>query len=132
MEIMDQTSLGYSFTAVCSPRQNISFEKRGPIMIPDRIQRTFSFEYDPDAGKAGRITVTLGEDKFTADLTPEQRKMGATFDRFGLLNPRKGGKYVDVYVDDLIYSSRKTKDKQKWHEQEIIKVPYPKWGRKYK
>jgi len=131
LEIMDQTSLGYSFTAVCSPKQNISFEKRGPTFIPDRIPRTFSFEYDPSAGKAGRITVTLGDESFSADLTPEQRKTEATFDRFGLLNPRKGGKYVDVYVDDLNYSSRKTKDEQKWHKQEIIKVPYPKWGRKY-
>jgi len=131
LEIMDQTSLGYSFTAVSSPRQDISFEKRGPVFIPDQIPRSFSFEYDPNAGKAGRITVTLGNDKFTADLTHEQRKVGATFNRFGLLNPRKGGKYVDVYIDDLLYSSRKTKNEQVWHKQKIVKVPYPKWGRKY-
>lgn len=131
LEVMDQTRYGYNFTAVCSPRQDKSFEKRGPIYIPDRIRRDFSFEYNPDEGEAGRIKVTLGDDTFTADLTNEQREIGSTFDRFGLLNPRKGGKYVDVYVDDLKYSSRKPKDKVEWHKQKIINVPYPPWGRLY-
>ena len=57
--------------------------------------------------------------------------MGAAFDRFGLLNPRKGGKQVDLYFDDLKYSSRKAKDKVEWHKQKIIKVSYPPLGRKY-
>jgi len=131
LEVMDKTKVGYNFTAVVSPRQDISTENRGPIFIPDRIQRPFSFEYNPDAGEAGRITVTLGEETFTTDLSLEQRKAGSTFDRFGLLNPRKGGKYVDVYFDDLTYSSRKPKSEVKWHRQKVIKVPYPEWGRKY-
>jgi len=96
IEVMDQTRIGYYFTAVCSPRQDISIEKHGPIIIPDRIKRSFSFQYDPDAGEAGRITVTLDTTTFSADLNEEQRKIGSTFDRFGILNPRKGGKYVDV------------------------------------
>lgn len=132
IEIMDQTRIGYSFTAVCSPRQNISFEKRGPIYIPDRIKRHFSFQYDPDAGEAGCITITLGSDTLTADLTKEQRRVGSTFDHFGLLNPRKGGKYVDVYFDDLKYVvCRPSNFKPKFHKQKIIVVPYPKFGRKY-
>jgi len=131
LEVMDKTREGYNFTAVCSPQQDISFEKRGPIYIPDRISREFSFDYNPDEGEAGRITVTLGEESFTADLTKEQREIGSTFDRFGLLNPRKGGKYVDIYIDDLSYSSRKTKEESEWHKQKIIKEPYPAWGRKY-
>jgi hypothetical protein len=130
---MDQTALGYSFTAVCSPRQEISFEKRGPIFIPDRIKRPFSFSYDPDTGQAGRITVTLDTTRFTADLTNEQRESGASFDRFGILNPRKGGKYVDVYIDDISYSVHRSKDfKPLKHEQKIIEVPYPPEGREYK
>ncbi|OGU54708.1 MAG: hypothetical protein A2V66_01110 [Ignavibacteria bacterium RBG_13_36_8] len=131
LEVMDQTRYGYNITAVCSPTQNISIEERGPIYIPDRIQREFVFDYDPDAGVAGRITVTFGEEVFSADLTPEQRKVGATFNRFGLLNPRKGGKYVDVYFDDLSYSSRKSDSERERFKQSIIEVPYPKWGRKY-
>jgi|GEM_PF-1631952 len=133
IEVMDQTRIGYSFTAVCSPRQNIAFEERGPTYIPDRIKKPFSFEYDPNAGKAGRITISLGNDTFTADLTEEQRKIGADFDRFGLLNPRKGGKYVDVYVDDLMYVARRPSDfTPKFHKQAIVVVPYPKDGRLYK
>ena len=133
IEVMDQTRVGYSFTAVCSPRQDKSFEVRGPTYIPDRIKRPFTFDYDPEAGKAGRITVTLREEKFTADLTKEQRKIGAVFDRFGLLNPRKGGKYVDVYVDDMSYVVRRPDEfKPVHHEQEITVVPYPPDGRLYR
>lgn len=133
IELMDQTKIGYSFTAVCSPRQDVSFEKRGATFIPDRIKRPFSFFYDPNAASAGRITVTLGEHQFTADLTSEQRKIGATFDRFGLLNPRKGGKYVDVYLNDLTYVARLPSNiKPKFHKQEIVVVPYPRDGRLYK
>jgi hypothetical protein len=131
IEIMDQTSLGYTFTAVCSPEQKISFEKRGPIIIPDQIRRHFTFDYNPDIGKAGRITVTLDNKSFTADLSSEQRKKGSVFDHFGLLNPRKGGKYVEVYFDDISYSVRRDDSKVKYHEQKTIKVPYPEWGRKY-
>jgi hypothetical protein len=128
---MDQTALGYSFTAVCSPKQNISTEERGPIFIPDRISRQFTFDYNPNAGKFGRICVSLGNDTFSYDLTEEQRKTGSTFNRFGLLNPRKGGKYVDVYIDDLIYSSRIPKGKTDKQKQEVVREPYPRGGRKY-
>jgi hypothetical protein len=132
LEIMDQTRIGYSFTAVCSPRQDIAFEERGPIIIPDRIKRRFTFRYDPAAGQAGRITVTLDKAAFTADLTLEQRKAGAVFDCFGLLNPRKGGKYVDAYFDDFTYDVRRPQGSQPvFHQQKITVVPYPKGGRTY-
>jgi hypothetical protein len=132
IEVMDQTRLGYSFTAVCSPRQNIAVENRGPVFIPDRIKRPFSFRYDPAAGKAGRITVQLGKESFTTDLTPEQRKTGSAFDHFGLLNPRKGGKYVDVYFDDISYVARYPENyKPGKFEQKVTRVPYPELGRTY-
>lgn len=133
LEVMDQTRYGYNITAVCSPRQDIAIEERGPIYIPDRIKRPFSFTYNPKQGEAGRITVTFGDSLFTADLTKEQREIGATMDHFGLLNPRKGGKYVDVYLDDLSYDVKHSKDfKAVKHQQKIIKVPYPPEGRLYK
>ncbi len=132
LEVMDQTKIGYSFTAVCSPRQDIATEERGPVFIPDRIKRPFSFQYNPDAGVAGRMTVSLGADTFMVDLTKEQRQTGATFDRFGLLNPRKGGKYVDIYLDDLSYSARlPLNHKPVMHVQRVTTVPYPKSGRTY-
>jgi hypothetical protein len=133
VEVMDQTRFGYSFTAVCSPRQDISFENRGPIYIPDRIKRPFAFTYEPDNGKAGRITIILGTDTLQADLTPQQREIGAVFDRFGLLNPRKGGKYVDVYIDDLTYTAKYPPGTEpEKFQQQVVTVPYPDLGRKYK
>jgi hypothetical protein len=133
LEVMDQTQAGYYFTAVCSPRQDISIEKHGPIYIPDRIKRSFSFKYDPDGGIAGRITVSLDTVTFITDLTEEQRSKGSAFDRFGILNPRKGGKYVDVYVDDLTYTVKRPKGfKPVRHKQAITEVPYPPDGREYK
>lgn len=132
IEVMDQTRVGYNFTAVCSPQQDIAFEERGPVYIPDRIKRSFSFKYDPNAGEAGQITVTLGRDTFSVNLTAEQRKKGARFDRFGLLNPRKGGKYVDVYVDDLTYVAGYPQNyKPIKFKQKVVRVPYPDLGRKY-
>ncbi len=133
IEIMDQTQLGYSFTAVCSPRQDKSFEERGPIIIPDRIRRTFRFFYNPQGGEHGLITITLDGESFSADLSAEQRRIGANFDRFGLLNPRKGGKYVDLYFDDLTYDARYPEGhKPVFHKQETVYVPYPPDGRLYK
>lgn len=132
VEVMDQTRIGYNFTAVCSPRQAKSFEKRGPVYIPDRIKRPFSFRYEPDSGEAGQISITLGEDTLTADLTAEQRNIGAMFDRFGLLNPRKGGKYVDVYIDDLTYVAKRSASfEPQHHKQKVTTVPFPPYGRKY-
>jgi len=133
LQIMDQTRVGYYFTAVCSPRQDIATENHGPTYIPDRIKRPFSFEYNPNGGDAGQITVTLDTTTFITDITPEQRKMGSAFDRFGILNPRKGGKFVDIYVDDLSYTVKRPAGyKPVRQKQEIVEVPYPPDGRLYK
>jgi hypothetical protein len=133
IQVMDQTRVGYYFTAVCSPRQDIATENHGPIYIPDRIKRRFSFKYNPDEGESGRITVTLDTVSFVTDLTAEQREMGSIFDRFGILNPRKGGKYVDVYIDDITYVVKRPKDfVPVHHKQKIVEVPYPPDGRLYK
>jgi len=132
LEVMDKTKHGYNLAAVCSPRQDISFEHRGPVMIPDRVQKPFTFEYDPNAGIAGRITVTLAGDTFAKDLSKEQRNVGSEFDHFGLHNPRKGGKYVDVYIDDMKYSSRKIKEQVEQKKQGTVFVPYPPNGRLHK
>ncbi len=122
----------YRITAWCIPaRQELSRKVEGPVFLPERDQRTFDFVYDPRAnGGVGRITVTLsGEPPFTADLTPEQRKAGATFDRFGLMSS-KGAKYLTVYLDDLTYTAQPSKDGERVrYKQEVITVPYPSTGR---
>jgi len=77
--------------------------------------------------------VTLdGEPPFTLDLEPAQRKAGATFDRFGLMSFRRGGKYSTLFFDELTYTTRRTADAPPVrYEQKITKVPYPKGGRQF-
>ncbi len=41
------------------------------------------------------------------DLTADERAAESTFDRFGLMNVRRGGKDVTVYFDDLLYTARR-------------------------
>jgi hypothetical protein len=80
----------------------------------------------------GRCTLTLDGRSFTLDLTPEQRKAGATFDRFGLRNVRGGGKSVEIYFDDLTYTARRGKgDRPARHKQGVTELEYPAGGRKY-
>lgn len=125
--------IGWYFTPVCcAANEKLFRERTGHIFLPTRRHRTFDFAYDPKANNGiGRITVTLdGESPFTLDLTPEQRKAGATFDHFGLMSFRRGGKFSTLYFDDLTYTNSKDAP-QTHHEQKITTVPYPENGRKY-
>jgi hypothetical protein len=134
IEITDNTVVGYYFTAVCAPTQKLHRNSDGPVIRPLRQRQPFSFDYDPKANNGvGRITVTLDGKAHTMDLTPEQRKAGATMDRFGIMNARRGGKYVDVYVDDLTYTARPPPPDAgpARHEQPVVEYPYPPKGRKY-
>jgi hypothetical protein len=66
------------------------------------------------------------------DLKPEQRKAGATFDRFGLMSFRRGGKFSTLFFDDLTYTARRPAGYQPtFHKQQITRVQYPSGGRKY-
>jgi hypothetical protein len=127
------TRIGYYFTALCSPKREVASEKNGPVFLPTAATHPFTFSYDPQAnGGVGRITVTLDQETFALDLTPEQRAAGAVFDRFGLANVRAGGKYVTLYLDDLTYTARRPAGyRPVRHEQQVTTVPYPRGGRKY-
>ena len=101
---------------------------------PLRQRQNFSFNYDPEANNGiGRITVRLDDHEHTMDLTPAQRAAGATMDRFGIMNIRRGGKYVDIYFDDLTYTARPPSDanEKSRHEQSVVQYPYPPKGRKH-
>lgn len=128
-------NVGCYFNPTCTAADpKLSRDKAGHVFLPTRAPRTFDFDYDPAAnGGVGRVTVTLdGEPPFTLDLTPEQRKAGATFDRFGLMSFRRGGKYSTLYFDDLTYTARRPDDhRPARHEQKVVRVPYPAGGRKY-
>jgi hypothetical protein len=125
--------IGWYFTPVCTPLDPKLFRDRtGHIFLPTRNPRTFEFAYDPRANNGiGRITVTLdNEQPFALDLTPEQRKAGASFDHFGLMSFRRGGKFSTLYFDDLAYTTSANVPQTR-HEQNIVTVPYPRGGRQY-
>jgi hypothetical protein len=133
LAIEGPTRIGYNFSAQLTPTRALSSHSDGPIFVPDGVKHSFSFQYDPHANRnVGRITIKLDNDVRTLDLTPKQRTAGATFDRFGLLNIRRGGKYVTVYLDDLTYTARHPRDyRSKSYEQSVVHVPYPPNGRRY-
>ncbi len=128
--IADSSAVGYYFRPqVSSRRQEVARSSLG-VFVPDRRRRRFSFEYDPTAGN-GRVVVTLDDRREVFDLTPEQRRSGATFNRFGLANVRAGGHSVEFYLDDLTYTARGPRPKP--IPQTTIEVPYPheQGGRRY-
>jgi hypothetical protein len=127
------TRIGYYCSAQLSVTQPLTTNGAGPILVPDAKKRPFTFEYDPLAHEGvGRVTFTIDGQSFQMDLTKEQRAANCTFDRFGLMNTRRGGKYVEVYFDDMIYSSRSpATTRPTTRESKITRVAYPAGGRKY-
>lgn len=124
--------VGWYFTpTVAAADRHLFRDKTGVVFLPTRAHRTFNVDYDPTANDGvGCITVALdGEKPFSLPLTREQRKSGAAFDHFGLMTFRRGGKFSTLYFDDLIYTTRNPNSPQ--HEQTVVKVPYPKGGRKF-
>lgn len=97
-----------------------------PVFQPDRRRRAFAFKYDPKANDGvGRITLDLDGKEYAMNLTPQQRKAGANFDRFGMKNLRGGGKLVIIYFDDLSYTARRLPNYQPiHHDQQFVKVKF--------
>jgi hypothetical protein len=78
----------------------------GPILHPGGEVHRWSIAYDPRADGRGRITSVIDGNTQALDLKPGAREAGARFDRFGLLNIQEGGHYVELYLDDIRYTSR--------------------------
>lgn len=126
------TRIGYYFSSLVSTMHKNASHSTGPVYLPKAEPATFCCKYDPSSGEAGRITILLGNDQFSHDLKQEQRKDGAVFSHFGLVTVRSGGKYVEVYLDDLHYTARRPENFQPvFHEETIKYIPYPKGGREY-
>lgn len=78
---------------------------RAPRIYPDRRPRDWFLEYDPDAaGGSGCITVGLDGETCRLELEPGHKRIGASFDRFGICTPWIDGNSVTVYFDDLVYT----------------------------
>lgn len=75
------------------------------MLRPDGSRRTWTLYYDADANDgAGEIVVTLDDETVKFSLAPEARKGNATFDRFGVVSWHRGGYFVEMYFDDLVYT----------------------------
>jgi hypothetical protein len=133
--VSDSSSVGYYFSGQCVAKDFSVARATGPVFTPTGKQRQFTFQYDPKANNGvGRVTYTLDGESATFDLTPAMRKSGATLNRFGMANVRRGGNSVTVYLDDLTYTARRDPNaKRVFHKQEVVKVRYPKeaGGRQY-
>lgn len=82
----------------------------GPVIHPNGKVHRWSMRYDPKgAGGNGRIDLTFDGQELKLDLREQDRKAGAAFDRFGLFNVQEGGHYVEVYFDDLTFTSARAK-----------------------
>lgn len=121
---------GYRLSLACVPTVATAARVRGPLIRPDGALHTISFDYDPQAGNAGRVVAKLDEEVFTMDLTRQQRDAGATFDFLGITSPRQGGKWVTLYLDDLDYTVAQNRNNSRVR-QEITKVPYPAGARSF-
>ncbi len=135
LSIADSSAVGYYFQGGAGDSNGEGVEKRGPVFVPDQKVHDFTFSYDPAANNGvGQIRFSLDEREVILDLTPSMRQSGGLFDRFGLASVRSGGNSVEVYLDDLTYSARRSPEaKPVFHTQGVLPVKYPKEsaGRKY-
>lgn len=74
-----------------------------PRIYPDAKPRRWSLEYSPEGN--GTITVTLDGRSVVLKLRPEHRRLGATFDRFGIITTHLDGNGQEIYFDDLTFTA---------------------------
>jgi hypothetical protein len=94
---------GHYFRANFAVAEGPGGMAEGPVIRPDGTPRHWTLRYRPQ-GAGGRVTVALDGAEQTLDVTPEQRRQRAAFDRFGLFNVMAGGHHVEVYLDDLTFT----------------------------
>jgi hypothetical protein len=77
-----------------------------PVIFPDARTHDWAIHYKPLENGSGRIDVTLDGQSDSLELPPATRAAGAAFDRFGIFNVQAGGHAVELYLDDVSYTSR--------------------------
>lgn len=78
-------------------------EPEGPILRPDASAHRWSVDYSPPrAGRAAKITVRLDAIERVCEI--RFPKGGACFDRFGIRTFGRGGLFLELYLDDLVYT----------------------------
>jgi hypothetical protein len=128
------TRIGYYYSSQLTPKDRARTSYgQGPVFVPDGKRHPFTFSYDPSASNgSGQIRFTLDGKEYVHNIDKEQRQSGFSVDRFGLMNVRRGGKYVEIYIDDISYTARRDPNAPTTkHEDKIVRVPYPPNGRRY-
>ncbi|MEW6160070.1 MAG: hypothetical protein AB1813_21785 [Verrucomicrobiota bacterium] len=78
---------------------------RGPYLYPNGASHDFTFEFIPATGdQPGVLKVTLDQESASMPIPVEHQKMGAHFNRFGLISTHTDGNSQDIYFDDLTYT----------------------------
>jgi hypothetical protein len=87
---------------------NIGDGELSPCFVDDGNPLEFSIVYDPQAEQGlGALTVRLGDQTTALPLKPGEKEQGAAMNRFGIFNMQdNNGKYCEVYIDDIEYTSR--------------------------
>lgn len=99
--------IGHYFRPTCGTSDDLrAIKDRGPLLRPDGTTHEWTLTYTPGEATGGRIEATLDGASVTLDLDAALRKGNAAFDRFGVLSWHRGGHFVEIYLDDLVYSSR--------------------------
>jgi hypothetical protein len=78
-----------------------------PVVFPDGRVHTWAIHYRPDAADGrGEIRLVFDGKAASMSLQAADRAAGATLDRFGIFNMQSGGHAVEIYIDELRYTSR--------------------------
>jgi hypothetical protein len=78
-----------------------------PRIYPDGKSHDWTLEYSPTAADGkGQITVTCGKQTVHLPLGEGHRKIGARFNRFGIITTWVDGNSQTIYFDDLTYTCK--------------------------
>ncbi len=99
--------IGHYFRAGYSDTSGAGvIDEQGPIIRPDSKVHEWSLHYSPNGANGnGQIITKLDNESRTLDIRSGIKQTGATFDRFGLFNIQAGGHFVNLYLDNLTYTS---------------------------
>jgi hypothetical protein len=98
--------IGHYFRPVYGTSDDVKhIMEEGPVIRPNADPQEWTLHYDPQANDGnGHVTVTLDAETVSIDLPPEARKGNAVFDRFGFVSWHRGGHFVEMYFDDLVFT----------------------------
>ncbi len=111
VNIDSYTRVGLLFMPMYGTSQgawNIGNAESSPWFVDDGNPLEWSIIYDPEGAEGqGAVTASLGKQSFTLPLKSGEKEQGAVMNRFGIFNMQdNNGKYCEVYLDDIEFSSR--------------------------